>query len=58
MVLKLVLLNVYLDQLTIWIGIVCLIMMECSMMIYGVTVYLWLDIFHLEQYKPNIYIIA
>ena len=47
-VLKLVLLNVSLDQLTTWIGIVCLchclIMIECSMMTYGGR-YIWEKIF-------------
>ena len=44
-----------LDQLTVWIGIVCLchclIMIKCSMMNYGVMVYLWEDTFHLERHK-------
>ena len=52
-------LNVYLDQVSVWIGIVCrcqcLIMIKCSMMNYGVKVYLWEDTFHLERNKYNKY---
>ena len=47
--------SVYFNPLTICIGIVCmclcLIMIKCSMMNYGVTVYLWEDTFSLERHK-------